>query len=150
MVASAIKLAQWHTWLHGFVCHTNQIKVIMLTLNQESNQRCQVCHMKNFTRAAGCRPLFQVRYKTLPQLLILMGHGIKKKSYWRVCCCHRLKTYCVINIINVTFNNKSNFTQLVNLRSRWKLKKFQCPVTKVKEIMVFNWSLKRLRHFMSI
>ena len=140
MVASATKLAHWHTWLHGFVCHTNQIKVIMLTLNQESNQikDAKSITWKIFTRAAGCRPLFQVRYKTFPQ------------SYWRVCCCHRLKTLCVINITNVTFNNKSNFTQLVNLRSRWKLKKFQCPVTKVKEIMVFDWSLKRLRHFMSI
>ena len=79
MVASAIKLAQWHTWLHGFVCHTNQIKVIMLTLNQESNQikDAKSITWKIFTRAAGCRPLFQVRYKTFPQLLILMGHGIK-------------------------------------------------------------------------
>ena len=33
--------------------------------------------MKKFTRAAGCRQLFQVRYKTFPQPLNLMGHGIK-------------------------------------------------------------------------
>ena len=47
------------------------------------------------------------------------------------------------------FNNESDFTQLLNLRSRWKLERFQYPVTKVKKIMVFDWSLKRVRHFMS-
>ena len=51
------------------------------------------------------------------------------------------------NLMN--FNNESDFTQLLNLRSRWKLKRFQYPVTKVKEIMVFDWSLKRVRHLMS-
>ena len=29
------------------------------------------------------------------------------------------------------------------------MKRFQYPVTKVKEVMVFDWSLKRVRHFMS-
>ena len=47
------------------------------------------------------------------------------------------------------FNNESDFTQLVNLRSRWRLKRFQCPVTKAKKIMVFDWLLKRLRHFLN-
>ena len=51
-----------------------------------------------------------------------------------------LRLSCVVNVTNVTFNNKSDFTQLVNLRSRWRLKRFQCPV-KVKEITGFGWSL---------
>ena len=96
--------------------------------------------MKKFTRAA-CRSLFPVRYKALSQLLNLMGRWIKKCLIGKFVVVKDLRLSCVVNVTNVTFNNKSDFTQLVNLRSRWRLKRFRCPVTKVKEIMGFDWSL---------
>ena len=96
--------------------------------------------MKKLTRVA-CWSLFPVRYKTLRQLLNLMGRLTLESLIGKFVVFKDLRLSCVINVTNVTFNKKSNFTQLVNLRSRWRLKRFQCSVTKVKEIMVFDWSL---------